>query len=53
VEALRRTRIMSITLKDLPPGKWRYFTKEEINTISAMVANSSKTGNSGSEGMDE
>lgn len=51
VEALRRTRIMNITLKDLPPGKWRYFTKEEINTISAMVANSSKTGNN--EGMDE
>lgn len=54
VEALRRTRIMNITLKDLPPGKWRYFTKEEINAISAMVANSSKTGNTGnSEGMDE
>ena len=54
VEALRRTRIMNITLKDLPPGKWRYFTKEEINAISAMVANSSKTGNTGnSDGMDE
>ncbi|SIN69665.1 23S rRNA pseudouridine(2604) synthase RluF [Chitinophaga niabensis] len=55
VEALRRTRIMNITLKDLPPGKWRYFTKEEINTISAMVANSSKTGNNAgnTEGMDE
>ncbi|WP_343306922.1 23S rRNA pseudouridine(2604) synthase RluF [Chitinophaga niabensis] len=52
VEALRRTRIMNITLKDLPPGKWRYFTKEEINTISAMVANSSKTG-SNDGGMDE
>lgn len=53
VEALRRTRIMNITLKDLPPGKWRYFTKEEINTISAMVANSSKTANGSNEGMDE
>lgn len=52
VEALRRTRIMNITLKDLPPGKWRYFTKEEINTISAMVANSSKTGGNDG-GMDE
>lgn len=51
VEALRRTRIMSMTIKDLPVGKWRYFTKEEVNTITAMVANSSKTGNS--DGMDE
>lgn len=53
VEALRRTRIMNITLKDLPPGKWRYFTKEEINTINAMVANSSKTAGNSNEGMDE
>lgn len=51
VEALRRIRIMNIGLKDLPVGKWRYFTKEEINTITAMVASSSKTGNS--DGMDE
>ena len=52
VESLKRTRIMNITLTGLPPGKWRYFTTVEINAISQLVANSSKTAD-GSEGMDE
>jgi 23S rRNA pseudouridine2604 synthase len=54
VKTLKRTRIMKMTLKDLAPGKWRYFTKEEISTINELVANSSKTekGNT-SDGMDE
>lgn len=54
VKSLKRTRIMNMTLKDLAPGKWRYFTKEEVGKINEMVANSSKTekGNSG-DGMDE
>ncbi|MBC9933004.1 23S rRNA pseudouridine(2604) synthase RluF [Chitinophaga qingshengii] len=54
VVTLKRTRIMNMTLKDLAPGKWRYFTREEIANINAMVATSSKTApgdNSG--GMDE
>lgn len=54
VETLKRTRIMSMTLKDLPTGKWRYFTKDEVATINTMVAGSSKTEKGqGSEGMDE
>ncbi|WP_291910270.1 23S rRNA pseudouridine(2604) synthase RluF [Chitinophaga sp. CB10] len=54
VTALKRVRIMNIALKDLPPGKWRYFTKDEINTINSMVANSSKTQHSNdNSGMDE
>ncbi|NLR57398.1 23S rRNA pseudouridine(2604) synthase RluF [Chitinophaga polysaccharea] len=55
VVTLKRIRIMNFTVKDLAPGKWRYFTKEEINTINAMVANSSKTdkGDQRHEGMDE
>ncbi|NML39724.1 23S rRNA pseudouridine(2604) synthase RluF [Chitinophaga sp. G-6-1-13] len=54
VVTLKRTRIMNMTLKDLAPGKWRYFTKDEIASINTMVASSSKTApgdNSG--GMDE
>lgn len=54
VVTLKRTRIMNMTLKDLAPGKWRYFTREEIANINTMVATSSKTApgdNSG--GMDE
>ena len=52
VTSLKRIRIMNITIAGLQPGKWRYFTPEEITVISSMVANSSKTAE-GSEGMDE
>lgn len=52
VKSLKRIRIMNITLNNLPPGKWRYFTIDEIATINQMVANSSKTAD-GDGGMDE
>ncbi|WP_462255515.1 23S rRNA pseudouridine(2604) synthase RluF [Ferruginibacter sp.] len=52
VVSLKRIRIMNITIAGLQPGKWRYFTPEEITVINSMVANSSKTAE-GSEGMDE
>ncbi len=52
VEALKRTRIMNMTLSGLPLGKWRYFTPTEISTINEMLKNSSKTAD-GNEGMDE
>ncbi|MBS1753319.1 MAG: 23S rRNA pseudouridine(2604) synthase RluF [Ferruginibacter sp.] len=52
VESLKRTRIMNIILKGLPTGKWRYFSAAEIDTISQMLKNSSKT-ERGLEGMDE
>ena len=52
VTSLRRIRIMNITLSNLPQGKWRYFTPDEIETINKMVAGSSKTAN-GDAGMDE
>ncbi len=52
VVSLKRIRIMNITIAGLQPGKWRYFTPEEITVINSMVANSSKTAD-GNEGMDE
>ena len=52
VETLKRIRIMNINLSGLPPGKWRYFTPAEIDTINQMLKHSSKTAE-GSEGMDE
>ena len=52
VESLKRTRIMHITLSGLPPGKWRYFTAAEIETINQMLKHSSKTAD-GTDGMDE
>jgi 23S rRNA pseudouridine2604 synthase len=52
VVSLKRIRIMNITIAGLQPGKWRYFTPEEITVINSMVANSSKTAE-GNEGMDE
>ncbi len=52
VESLKRTRIMNMTLTGLPPGKWRYFTPAEIDTINQMLIGSSKTANA-DDGMDE
>jgi 23S rRNA pseudouridine2604 synthase len=42
VKKLMRIRIMNISL-DLPAGKWRYLTHEEMSEINKLVANSSKT----------
>ncbi|MES2774637.1 MAG: 23S rRNA pseudouridine(2604) synthase RluF [Bacteroidota bacterium] len=53
VESLKRTRIMTMSLKGIEPGKWRYFTTAEIDTLNSLVAASSKTAGTGSEGMDE
>ncbi|MEI8059602.1 MAG: 23S rRNA pseudouridine(2604) synthase RluF [Ferruginibacter sp.] len=52
VLALKRVRIMNITLSGLQLGKWRYFTSAEIDIINKMVAHSSKTAE-GADGMDE
>ena len=43
VETLQRTRIMHLTLNNLPLGKWRYFTPGEIKAMEIAVAQSSKT----------
>ena len=54
VTQLVRVRIMNITLKGLPQGKWRYFTPQELQEIHDMVAHSSKTADGGNAaGMDE
>jgi len=34
---------MNVSLGNLQPGKWRYLSAEEINTIQRLVENSSKT----------
>ena len=43
VATLKRVRIMNMTLGDLLPGSWRYFTGTEIATIEQLVTTSSKT----------
>lgn len=40
---LKRVRIMNITLKDLPIGKWRYLTEEELTVINKLTSQSVKT----------
>jgi 23S rRNA pseudouridine2604 synthase len=45
VTTLTRIRIMNFTLSNIAPGKWRYFTPAELNTIQEMVKYSSKTEN--------
>ncbi|MCF2517221.1 23S rRNA pseudouridine(2604) synthase RluF [Dyadobacter sp. CY351] len=43
VTKLKRVRIMNVTLDDLPTGKWRNLTAEELQTINAAVESSVKT----------
>ncbi len=42
VMKLKRVRIMNIKL-DLPVGKWRYLTDQEMDEINRLIATSSKT----------
>jgi len=42
VKKLKRTRIMNVKL-DIPLGKWRDLTKEELIEINRLVSDSSKT----------
>lgn len=43
VTKLKRVRIMNVTLDNLPTGKWRNLTAEELQTINAAVESSVKT----------
>ena len=51
VTSLTRVRIMNITLSGLSSGKWRYFSANEVNEITKLFVNSSKTYDA--EGMGE
>ena len=42
VKSLKRIRIMNIRL-DVPTGKYRNFTKEELLELNELLKNSSKT----------
>ena len=42
VRSLKRVRIMNIKL-DVPTGKYREFTKEEVQELNGLLENSSKT----------
>ena len=53
VKSLKRIRIMNIKLAGLAPGKWRYFSSEEIRQLTELVSKSSKTGTEDNSGMDE
>lgn len=43
VMKLTRVRIMNVSLGNLPAGKWRYLTPQEIDTVEKLVVTSSKT----------
>ena len=43
VTKLKRVRIMNVTLENLPTGKWRNLTADEMQTIQAAVETSVKT----------
>ncbi|MDP4177708.1 MAG: 23S rRNA pseudouridine(2604) synthase RluF [Bacillota bacterium] len=43
VTKLVRVRIMNVQIKNIPIGKWRYLTNEELKTINNLISNSVKT----------
>lgn len=43
VTKLTRVRIMNVSLDNIPKGKWRYLTKDEMKKINEMVKDSVKT----------
>lgn len=43
VVKLKRTRIMSIKLDDLAPGKWRYFSEAEMQEIETLLEESTNS----------
>lgn len=43
VRELKRVRIMNITLKGLPIGKWRYLTEKEFKEINNLIVGSINT----------
>lgn len=53
VTTLTRIRIMNFTLSNIAPGKWRYFTSSELNSLHEMLRFSSKTADQTDEGMGE
>lgn len=52
VITLKRVRIMNITLTGLQPGKWRYFTTEEIKQLDTLISKSSKTEEASNEAFE-
>lgn len=51
VTALRRVRIMNITLSGLAPGQWRLFSPAELASLQELLKDSSKTADG--DGMGE
>jgi 23S rRNA pseudouridine2604 synthase len=43
VSRLKRTRIMHLSIKGIPNGKWRHLTEEEVKQLKQAVQYSSKT----------
>ena len=43
VRKLKRMRIMNLTVDNLGTGAWRHLTKQEMKTLNALIADSSKT----------
>ncbi len=43
VVKLKRIRIMNVKLEDLPIGRWRYLTDDEVSHLNKLIERSSKT----------
>ena len=49
VVALKRVRIMNLTLGDLPTGEWRHLTREEVAKLQESLTDSNNTPYSASD----
>jgi len=49
VVALKRVRIMNLTLDDLPTGEWRHLTREEVAKLQESLTDSDNTPYSASD----
>jgi 23S rRNA pseudouridine2604 synthase len=49
VVALKRVRIMNLTLGDLPIGEWRHLTREEVAKLQESLTDSDNTPYSASD----
>jgi 23S rRNA pseudouridine2604 synthase len=53
VTSLKRVRIMHISIKGIPQGTWRYFSKTELAEMNLLLRNSSNAEIDNIENMDE
>ena len=53
VTSLTRIRIMNMNINGIQPGKWRYFTQTELNTLLEMIKDSNNAHDKNEDALGE